>query len=78
MPSAHAQAPAVSPPEIRAQRFTLVDSHGAVMGTFMARESTPPAADRNFHLPPRIVLLDTTGLELWGAGATGAELMAAP
>jgi hypothetical protein len=75
LPSVHAQAPAVTPPEIRAQRFTLVDSRGAVMGTFTSRDSVPSDPGRR---PARIVLLDRSGREIWAAGGIGIQPVAAP
>ena len=59
LPAVHAQT--ATPPtwEIRARNFTLMDSQGAVAGTFTVRGT-----------PGRIVLLDQNGREIWGTGTS--------
>jgi len=49
--------------EIRAERFALVDHSGKVVGTF-ASESA------GVRSPSRIVLRDSYGHEIWGAGGS--------
>ena len=49
------QAQAQAPEEIRAQRFTLVNQSGAVMGTFSFDQSGRP----------QIILRDASGHDVW-------------
>ena len=69
-PVALAQNQAPITKEIRAQSFTLVDPSDHTVGTF-----TYEPAPRSFAIrpttPPRIVLRDSGGRELWSAGGTG-------
>ena len=50
------------PPEIRAQRFVLVNEEGKVVGT-LSHESGRPA----------LKLFDAKGQEIWSAGGTVAQ-----
>jgi hypothetical protein len=64
--SVHAQ---VQPPdalEIRAQRFSIVDAEGHVIGTF--RPTKKSSVDSDLIYPTRISLVDAEGRELWTAG----------
>jgi hypothetical protein len=78
LPSVHAQAPAPNSVEIRAQRFTLVDSQGSAIGTFTVRESSPVALRGPVPppMPPRIVLLNPEGREIWSAGGNPFRALA--
>jgi hypothetical protein len=69
------QAPVVK--EIRAQSFTLVDPSDRVLGTFAYDPQTtlPAVVPPNVRLrlsgpPPRIVLRDANGREIWSAGGS--------
>ena len=62
--SAHAQAQ--PPQEIRAQAFTIVDAQDHVMGTF--KFVPEPRGSSKGLQTARIVLLDSTGREIWSAG----------
>ena len=66
-PVALAQNQAPITKEIRAQSFTLVDPSDHTVGTF----SYEPAPDPRPMTPPRIVLRDSVGRELWSAGGSG-------
>jgi len=68
VPSVLAQARPVSPVELRAQRFSLVDPQGEVIGTFTSAPPLRPEKSVNPYTPPRIVLVDPSGHELWAAG----------
>jgi hypothetical protein len=76
-PSAYAQNQ-VPPPtapvsqEIRSQSFTLVDQSNRIAGTF----SVAPDS-RGRLAPPRIVLRDVTGREIWSAGGSGFQPLTA-
>jgi hypothetical protein len=61
----HAQAAAPAPKEIRAQRFTLVNESGAVLGTFSIDSEL---ADGRPKGAPTIKLFDEDGREIWSAG----------
>jgi hypothetical protein len=64
--SVHAQ---VQPPdafEIRAQRFSIVDAQGHLIGTFTP--TTKSSVDSTRIYPTRISLVDAAGHELWSAG----------
>jgi hypothetical protein len=64
--SVHAQ---VQPPdalEIRAQRFSIVDAQGHVIGTFTPTKKSSVDSARIY--PARISLVDAAGHELWSAG----------
>jgi hypothetical protein len=67
--SVHAQ---VQPPdalEIRAQRFSIVDAQGHVIGTFTpTKKSSVYSAAPDVASPARISLVDAAGHELWSAG----------
>ena len=70
--SVQAQTRPTDAVEIRAQRFSVVDSTGRLIGTFTA--SSPQewrASDRR-----GIVLVDPTGRELWSAGGNGFKPLA--
>ena len=58
---AQAQPPALQ--EIRAQSFVLVDNSGSVVGTF--RPSSPQPGRT-----PAVVLLDSSGREVWRGGGS--------
>ena len=89
-PSVHAQAPAPNPVEVRAQRFSLTDDQGTVMGTFTVRDSATPVNTRGPGYPapptnqlpnpparsPRIVLLNQDGREIWSAGGSSIRPLA--
>jgi hypothetical protein len=71
-PLVFAQDQASISKDIRAQSFTLVDSSDHTVGTFTAEPISGPT-----YRPPaknqpqmRIVLRDSTGCEIWHAGAT--------
>jgi hypothetical protein len=72
--SAQTQAPVTTPvtTEIRAQRFTLVDSSDHTLGVFTAEPASkavnPYPGGRT---PMRIVLRDSNGREIWSAGGSG-------
>ena len=70
-PVALAQNQAPITKEIRAQSFTLVDPSDHTVGTF-TYESGPAAFVRP-KTPPRIVLRDSGGRELWSAGGTAVR-----
>jgi hypothetical protein len=67
--SVHAQ---VQPPdalEIRAQRFSIVDAQGHLIGTFTpTKKSSMNSARTSLGDLPRISLVDAAGHELWSAG----------
>lgn len=58
----HAQTSTAAPKEIRAQRFTLVDESGKILGTF---GFDPTATERERS---SIRLFDIHGKEVWSAG----------
>ncbi len=67
-PSAvHAQVQPPNALEIRAQRFSVVDPRGHVIGTFTGAITEEPGG----RARPRIALVDPTGRELWSAGGRG-------
>ena len=68
-PVALAQNQAPITKEIRAQSFTLVDPSDHTIGTF-TYEPAPGAFAIRPMTPPRIVLRDSGGRELWSAGGT--------
>ena len=69
-PVALAQNQAPITKEIRAQSFTLVDPSDHTVGTFSYEPAPDPFAVRPMT-PPRIVLRDSVGRELWSAGGSG-------
>ena len=71
-PVALAQNQAPITKEIRAQSFTLVDPSDHTVGTF-TYESGPAVAFVRPKTPPRIVLRDSGGRELWSAGGTAVR-----
>lgn len=70
LPVAFAQNQAPITKEIRAQRFTLVDSAGRVLGTFVPESTLRLAEGVGGPLPSRILLLDLNGREIWSAGGS--------
>jgi hypothetical protein len=80
-PAAHAQDPAATAKEIRAQSFTLVDQYDHMAGTFAYEPLAAPRVMPGNPLfpggqgipdrarPGRIVLRDASGREIWSAGA---------
>ena len=70
-PVALAQNQALTTKEIRAQSFTLVDPSDHTVGTFTYEAG--PAAFVRPKTPPRIVLRDSGGRELWSAGGTAVR-----
>jgi hypothetical protein len=67
-PSAvHAQVQPPSALEVRAQRFSVVDAQGRVIGTFTGAIMKEPSG----RARPGITLVDPTGRELWSAGGHG-------
>jgi hypothetical protein len=78
LPSVHAQAQPPNALEIRAQRFSVVDAKGNVIGTFTGA-ITNEGGYGGLVLPrtfPRIALVDPTGRELWSAGGNGLKPLA--
>jgi hypothetical protein len=74
LPSVHAQAQPPNALEIRAQRFSVVDAKGNVIGTFTGANTNEGGyRPRSF---PRIALVDPTGRELWSAGGNGLKPLA--
>ena len=76
-PAALAQDQAPITKEIRAQSFTLVDESDHTVGTFTIDPGLttilqrPPAPNKQvFVHPPRIVLRDSNGREIWSAGGS--------
>jgi hypothetical protein len=56
--------------EVRAQRFSIIDPQGHVVGTFTALPLTKePYGTLPQVKPPRIALVDAWGRELWSAPA---------
>jgi hypothetical protein len=55
--------PAPVTKEIRAESFAIVDQYGNVVGTFTAESM-------GVRRPARIVLRDSYGHEIWGAGGS--------
>jgi hypothetical protein len=71
-PTAFAQDQAPVAKEIRAQSFTLVDSHDVAMGTFTVRsepgtQTVTLPGGRRVPMHSRIVLVDPVGQEIWSA-----------
>jgi hypothetical protein len=59
----------VTPKEIRAQSFTLVDPLDRTVGTFTFEPVAQLVNGQIVH-PERIVLRDSGGREIWSAGST--------
>jgi hypothetical protein len=74
LPSVHAQAQPPNALEIRAQRFSVVDAKGNVIGTFTG--AITKEAGYVSRTLPRIALVDSTGRELWSAGGNGLKPLA--
>jgi hypothetical protein len=79
-PVALAQNQAQITKEIRAQSFTLVDPSDHTVGTFSYEPDSSSSLGNDPRAltlairpmtPPRIVLRDSVGHELWSAGGTG-------
>jgi hypothetical protein len=64
--SVHAQMKPPDAFEIRAQRFSIVDAQGHLIGTFTPTKKSSVDSDRID--PARISLVDAAGHELWSAG----------
>lgn len=64
--SVHAQMQPPDALEIRAQRFSIVDAQGHLIGTFTPTKKSSADSDRIY--PARISLVDAAGRELWSAG----------
>jgi hypothetical protein len=72
VPSVHAQVQPSNTVEIKAQRFSIVDPQGRVIGTF-----TAAVEQRSGRLArPGVTLVDPTGRELWSAGGNGFKPLA--
>jgi hypothetical protein len=74
-----AQAPTQAPVELRAQRFSLVNPDGLVMGTFtidQPKDLFPGAKPLGVPTPPSIRLLDSNGKEIWRAGGSPVRNLA--
>ncbi len=71
-PVAFAQDQTSISKDIRAQSFTLVDSSDHTIGTFTTESISGPTYRQPAKNQPqrRIVLRDSSGCEIWGAGAT--------
>ena len=72
LPPVHAQTRPADALEVRAQRFSVVDSKGRVIGTFAGAITKEP----NGRERSQIDLLDPTGRELWSAGGNGFKTLA--
>lgn len=55
------------PSQVQAQRFILLDAQGIPAGMFAVGKADNPNA------PPRIVLYDAKGREIWHAGSVRPE-----
>jgi hypothetical protein len=69
-----AQAQSTAPKEIRAQRFTLVNEHGAVLGVFGIDKSTEVEGLKQGG-EPTLRLFDETGREIFRAGPPSNRLI---
>ena len=75
LPSVHAQAQTPSAVEIRAQRFTFVDSEGRVIASLT--RATPKQEGYGKTIPRiAIALVDPEDHELWTAGPYGFKPLA--
>jgi len=72
LPPVHAQTRPADALEVRAERFSVVDSKGRVIGTFAGAITKEP----NGRERSQIDLLDPTGRELWSAGGNGFKTLA--
>jgi hypothetical protein len=68
-----AQAPSPAAVELRAQRFSLVNQDGMVVGTFMVDKAKPL---EGMPYKPTIRLLDFNGKEIWSAGGDPVRKLA--
>jgi len=73
-PSVRAETQPPNALEIRAQRFTVVDAKGHVIGTFTGAVAMEEGMGN--RALPRIALIDPTGRELWSAGGLGLKPLA--
>jgi hypothetical protein len=73
VPPAPSPAATPVPKDIRAQRFTVVNADGRVLGTFGIDSGLVQERTRNGSLRgnPTIKLFDETGKEIWTAGGAG-------
>jgi hypothetical protein len=73
-PFVYGQAQTSDTVEVRAQRFSIIDPEGHVVGTFTGTFTKEPLGKLSLKIP-RIALVDGAGRELWSADGSNLKTL---